>query len=264
MTVTGTLRGGRKGVLYLFFPSQELQLDATSILPFAVDGRFLMAALSIVFIDIILSGDNSVIIAMAVQSLPPEKRRKGIIIGAGAAAGMRILFTWFASQLMLTPFIKLVGGLLILWIALKLLMENEERREHKPAGESLWHAVRLIMIADATMSLDNVLAVAGASHGNIWLLWFGLGLSIPLVIFASSMLSRLMDRYPLIIIAGAAVLGKVGGEMIVTDPFVMNLLPSSQWTRWVAEGLGVALVLLTALWLRRKGEREPAIDVGKP
>jgi YjbE family integral membrane protein len=230
-------------------------LDTTA---FALDGTFVLSTLSIILIDIILSGDNSVVIAMAVQSLPDAQRRKGILIGAGAAAGMRVICTWFASQLMLTPFIKLVGGILIMWIAFKLLMENEEMRSHKKSDGSLWHAIKIIMIADATMSVDNMLAVAGASKGNPYLLWFGLGLSIPLVIFASTMLSKLMKKYPLIVLIGAAVLGKVGGEMVVTDPFVRNFLPESIWTVRVAEVIGVLLVLAIAWWVKRRVAREPA------
>ncbi len=182
---------------------------------------------------------------MAVQSLPAEKRRKGILIGTGAAVALRVGLTLIASVLLTTPFIKFVGGAAILWIAVKLLAENEEHAvRHKPA-ESIGHAIKLILIADASMSLDNVMAVAGASHGNPLLLWFGLMLSIPLVVFASSMLSKLMARYTWIVILGALLLGKIGGEMIATDHFLKaNIVPEA-WhhtAKWIGEGLGIALV----------------------
>lgn len=234
-------------------------LDTTTVLPFALDGGFFLAVISIIFIDIILSGDNSVVIALAVQTLPEEKRRKGILIGAGAAVAMRVGFTMVASHLMQTPLIKLAGGLAILWIAVKLLMENEEVRTHKKPAESMWHAIRIIMIADLSMSIDNVLAVAGASKGSAPLLWFGLGLSIPLVIFASSILSRLMSKYPIIILIGSLLLGKVGGEMVVTDPFLLNWLPHNDWFHHVGAALGVALVLGMSFWVKRKVAREPGL-----
>ena len=236
-------------------------MDSTHVLPFALNGNFFLAVLSIIFIDIILSGDNSVVIALAVQTLPVEKRRKGIIIGAGAAVAMRVVFTMVASHLMQTPLIKLAGGLAILWIAVKLLMENEEVRAHKKPAEGMWHAIRIIMIADLSMSIDNVLAVAGASKGSASLLWFGLGLSIPLVIFASSILSKLMSKYPIIVLLGSLLLGKVGGEMVVTDPFLQNWLPHNSWFHHVGAAIGVALVLGMSFWIRRRVASEP--DLGE-
>lgn len=209
--------------------------------------------LSIILVDIILSGDNSIVIAMAVQSLPEEKRRKGILIGTGAAVALRVGLTLIASVLLTTPFIKFVGGAAILWIAVKLLAENEEQAvRHKPA-ESIGHAIKLILIADASMSLDNVMAVAGASHGNPILLWFGLMLSIPLVVFASSMLSKLMSRFPWIVILGALLLGKIGGEMISTDHFLQAHVLPETWhhmAKWIGEGLGVALIAAFAGYFR--------------
>ena len=185
-------------------------------------GQFLLSSLSIILINIILSGDNSVVIAMAVVSLPKEKRTRGVIIGTAGAVLLRVLFTLIASHLLETPFLKLAGGLLILWIAVKLLVEDSEATEDGKQIKSVWHAVWIILVADFTMSLDNVLAVAGASHGNVMQLWLSLGFSIPLVIFASTMLAKLMDKYPVIVILGAALLGKVGGEMIYTDPALQN------------------------------------------
>jgi YjbE family integral membrane protein len=216
------------------------------------NAAFLASLLSIILIDIILSGDNSIVIALAVRSLPARKRRLGILIGAGSAAVLRILFTILASKLMGIPYLKLVGGLLILWIALKLLSENEESTAEAREARSVWHAVWMILVADVTMSLDNVLGVAGAAHGNLWLLWFGLCLSIPLVVFASSLLSNLMGRFPLIVLFGSAVLGKVGGEMIAGDPILHPWLAPFPRADKAFEFVGIALVFGWSIWLRRR------------
>lgn len=226
---------------------------ATFISHLHFDAPFFSSLLSIVIIDIILSGDNSVVIAMAVQSLPEDKRGKGILIGTGAAVVLRILLTLVASQLMTTPVIKIVAGGALLWIAVKLLGENEEQQvRHRPA-ESIGHAVKLILIADASMSIDNVMAVAGASRGNIVLLWFGLMLSIPLVVFASSLLSKLMAKFKWIVIIGALLLGKIGGEMIATDHLLQShFLPASahDLVKHIGEGLGIALVGAAAFYFK--------------
>ena len=182
-----------------------------------LDWAFLLGILNIVIIDLILAGDNAVVIAMAVRSLPRRQRRWGIMLGAGAAVVLRVVLTFFVAQLLEISFIKLAGGVLIAWIAVKLFLEGAPEQEDREA-RTLWQAMRLIVIADITMSTDNVLAVAGASHGNLFLLIFGLALSIPFVVFTSNLLAMLMDRYPIIIYLGAAVLGRVAGEMIFTDP----------------------------------------------
>jgi YjbE family integral membrane protein len=223
----------------------------------AFNSGFLFSSLSIILINIVLSGDNSVVIAMAVHSLPKDKRLKGVAIGTVAAVVLRILFTWFASHLLETPFLKLVGGFLILWIAIKLLIEDPGAGGHARKAATLWHAIWIILVADFTMSLDNVLAVAGVSHGNMMQLWLSLGLSIPLVIFASTLLSRLMDRYPIILILGAALLGKVGGEMIITDPGLGNWFKlDSMALRYAFEAVCTAAVLGISYRLKRRG-KEP-------
>jgi YjbE family integral membrane protein len=205
---------------------------------------FAVAFCSILLIDIVLSGDNAVVIAMAVRKLPEKKRKLGIFLGAGAAVGLRVFFTFWASQLLGIPVLKLIGGILILWIAVTLMRETaEDNGKHKEA-ESLWHAVWIILIADATMSLDNILAVAGASNGSLLLLLIGLGMSIPIVVFTSNMMSILMNRYPVIVLIGAAVLGRVGGEMMVTDPYIRALLNPSKWTCYGVQVFFVIMVLI--------------------
>jgi len=194
------------------------------------DLAFLSALFSIVIIDLILAGDNAVVIAMAVRSLPHEQRKKGILFGAAAAVLLRVVLTFFVAQLLILSYVKLVGGLLILWIAVKLFIEGAPEDDHERKATTILQAIKVIVIADITMSLDNMLAVGGASHGNMFLLIFGLGLSIPFIVFTSNLLSTLMDKYPVIIYLGAAILGKVGGEMMITDPFTIRLLPESLLT----------------------------------
>ncbi len=188
-----------------------------------LDWTFFFGIVNIVVIDLILAGDNAVVIAMAVRSLPRAQRQWGIILGAGAAVLLRVVLTFFVAQLLEIQFLKLAGGVLITWIAVKLFVEGAPEQADQEA-KTLLQAMWLIMVADITMSTDNVLAVAGASHGNLFLLLFGLALSIPFVVFTSNLLSMLMDRYPIIIYIGAAVLGRVAGEMIFTDPWVVGWL----------------------------------------
>jgi YjbE family integral membrane protein len=176
-------------------------------------------------IDLVLAGDNAVVIAMAVQNLQGKQRKWGIILGAAAAVLLRVAATFVCAQLLLIQFVKFVGGAVIIWIAVKLLLmgAKEEEGSHKTAG-SISQAIWIIVIADISMAIDNMLAVAGACHGNLFLLLFGLVLSIPLVVGGAGLLSMLMSRYPIILTIGAAILGKVGGEMMITDPFIENLL----------------------------------------
>jgi len=215
------------------------------------DAAFFSALASIVLIDLILAGDNAVVIAMAVRSLPREHRRRGILLGSAAAVLLRVVATFFVAQLLRAPYVKLVGGLLIGWIAVKLFVEGTPDEVGERAATSVWQAVRVIVVADITMALDNMLAVGGASHGNLFLLLFGLALSIPFVVFTSGLLSMLMDRYPAIVYAGAAVLGKVAAEMVLTDPVVAAALALPARALWIAEALTAAGVIVVGrLWLR--------------
>jgi len=190
----------------------------------ALDWNFLFSLFSIVFIDLILAGDNAVVIALAVRGLSLRQRKIGIVVGAGIAVALRIVVTLFAVELLEIRLVKLIGGSLILWIAIRLFSQAvpTEKTHEKPQG--LWQAIWIIILADITMSTDNILAVAGVSRGDVFLLIFGLGLSIPFVVLTSTLLSRLMDRYPFIILIGAAILGRVGGDMIITDPYIVRLL----------------------------------------
>lgn len=231
--------------------------------------EWFVAIFYIVWIDIVLAGDNAVVIALAVRNLPPKQKRMGIILGAGAAVTLRAVLTAVTTQLLTIPYLKLIGGLLILWIAFKLLRQNEaEHDPGKQGAQGLWQAVWMILIADVTMSLDNVMAVGGAARGSFALIIFGLALSIPLVVFGSNLISKLMARYQIIVFIGAAILGKVGGEMILTDTFVAaHMVP--WWTgvtgaadgvrayNWLRYGVEAALVgtIFFYGWSRRRKAR---------
>jgi YjbE family integral membrane protein len=183
--------------------------------------------IQIVWIDLLLSGDNAIVIALACRNLPPETRRIGMLMGAGAAIGLRIVFALMITWLLGVPFLKIVGGVLLLWIGVKLATGEDEAHEEVEASTKLWGAVRTIAIADAVMSLDNVLAISAASHGNVWLFIFGLLLSIPLIIFGSQLITAIIERFPIFIWLGAALLGWIAGEMIVTDPIIMDWLKAN-------------------------------------
>lgn len=217
---------------------------------------FLFGLLSIVLIDLILAGDNAVVIAMAVRSLPKSQRTKGIAFGAGAAVVLRVILTFFAAQLLTLNFVKFAGGAVIIWIAMKLFIEGAPDEEIKKEAKTLWQAIWVIIIADLTMSTDNVLAVAGASKGNLFLLLFGLGLSIPFVVFTSNLLAYLMDRFPMIIYIGAAVLGRVGGEMMISDPFVVRILQPSKLFQYSVEVFFIVAVIAGGrLWIKWKAAK---------
>jgi len=204
---------------------------------------FLWDLLNIIIINLILSGDNAILLAMAIRWLPPDLRKKGFVFGAGAAVALRIVLTFIIAQVLAIPCIKLAGGVVLLWIAVKLFVQGFPGGEEKEAA-TLLQAIRIMLIADLTMSLDNVIAVAGVSHGNILLLFLGLGTSIPFVIFTSGLLSMLMDRYPLIIYIGAAILGRLGAEMIVTDPVLTPYIDLPAFARYGFEALCAAGVIV--------------------
>jgi YjbE family integral membrane protein len=232
-------------------------LDLGSLGSVTFDLNFLSSLVSIIIIDLILAGDNAVVIAMAVRSLPSAQRKKGIFYGAGAAVLLRVIATFFVAQLLQINFIKLIGGILITWIAVKLFIEGVPEDNIKKEAASLAQAIKIIVIADITMATDNMLGVGGASHGNLFLLLFGLGLSIPFVVFTSNLLSMLMDKYPLIIYIGAAVLGKVGGEMIITDPFVESMLNPSKMVKYSVEIIfAIGVIVAGKLLIKWKIARE--------
>ena len=233
--------------------------------------EWILAVSNIVWIDIVLAGDNAVVIALAVRNLPARQRMIGIVLGAGAAVVLRVGLTFVASQLLTVRFVQLVGGLLILWIATKLLKQGDGAEEGAAGAGGLWQAVWMILVADLTMSLDNVLAVAGSARGHFGLLLFGLALSIPLVVFASNFISRLMATYPVVVFLGAAILGKVAGDMILTDAAVSAWFQplwqgftgaadgarAYDYLRYLVEALLFATLFLVG-WTRRSRVGAPA------
>jgi YjbE family integral membrane protein len=183
---------------------------------------FWIAVLQITYIDMLLSGDNAVVIAMACRGLPPRQRFWGVVIGAGAAVILRIIFTSAIAQLMLLPYLKLVGGFALIYIAAKLILPEKADKDEVEAVAHLWRAVRIVVVADVVMSLDNIIAIAAAARGNLLLLTIGLVLSIPLIIAGAALIMAVLDRFPILVWAGAALLGWIAGGVVATDPAVLR------------------------------------------
>jgi YjbE family integral membrane protein len=227
---------------------------------------FWFALIQIIGINIVLSGDNAVVIALAARSLPPQQQKQAILWGSGAAVVMRIVLTVVAVELLRLPYLKLVGAVLLLWIAVKLLMPEHEGEGAGKAVSSLASAVKTILIADLVMSLDNVIAVAAAAKGSLTLLIIGLAVSIPLVIFGSTMLLKLMERWPIIITIGAALLGWVAGEMAVTDPLIIEWVEANaDYLHRVVPAAGAVFVVALGKWLAARAlARAPApVELGE-
>jgi len=184
---------------------------------------FLISLLQIIWIDILLSGDNAVVIAMACRSLPPKQQKMGIALGAATAVILRIVFATIITYLLAIPYLRIVGGLMLLWIAIKLVKAEEDEENHIQPKETLFGAIRTIALADIVMSLDNVVAIAGAAKGHIPLFALGLLISIPFVVVGASLITSLIQRFPVLIWFGGGLLGWIAGEMIITDPYVATL-----------------------------------------
>jgi len=221
--------------------------------------EFWIALAKIMWINILLSGDNAVVIAMACRGLPPRQRLWGMVLGAGVAVGLRVIFTGVVASLMLLPYLKIVGGLALFYIAAKLLVPDDPEEDGTEAVEHLWRAVRIVAIADIIMSLDNVIAIAAAAGGNMALVVIGLAISIPLIVAGAALIMSLLDRFPILIWAGAALLGWIVGEVIATDPVSVGFLTASYGAKvahQVAIGAAIAgavLVLVVGgVWRRSK------------
>jgi len=182
--------------------------------------------LKIIWINILLSGDNAVVIALACRGLPRRQRIWGIILGAGAAVALRIVFTVGLQYVLDIPWLRLIGGLLLLWIAIKLLVQEEASEDSIDSAENLWGAVKTVAIADIVMSLDNVLAIAAAAKGHPWLIAFGLAVSIPLIVAGATLIMALLTRFPILVWAGAGLLGWIAGELVMEDPVSKGYLDS--------------------------------------
>lgn len=209
-----------------------------------------LAVVQIIWIDLLLAGDNAVVIALACRQLTGRDRTMGIVLGAGAAIMLRVLFTLVAAKLMGFPWIMAVGAALLIWIAVKLLVPEEHDEHGIQAHSSMWKAVQTIAIADLVMSLDNVIAVAAAAKGDPGLIIFGLLVSIPFVVFGSAMLMKIIDRFPILVWAGAALLGWIAGEIFVKDSGIIGIF--GQLPHIPAAVLGAALVVGVGYVLRRR------------
>jgi YjbE family integral membrane protein len=213
---------------------------------------FWVGLLQIIGVDIVLSGDNAVVIALAARRLPQVQRRRAVMMGTAAAIGLRVTLTVFAALLLDLPWVKTIGALLLLWIAVRLIIPGEEADSDNSEASGFWQAVRIIMVADLVMSLDNVIGIAAAAHGSLLLLVLGLLISIPLIVFSSQIIMRWMDRFPVIVTCGGGLLGWVAGVTLVSDPAHAGLLESARWLHTVSGVAGVALVLTVASVLKRR------------
>jgi YjbE family integral membrane protein len=231
---------------------------------FLLHSSFWLSVLQIIAIDILLGGDNAVVIALACHRLPQAQRMKGIVWGVAGAIVLRIVLISFALQMLALPYVKVIGALLLLWIGAKLLQDEEE--DHQVEGSpNLLGAIRTIIVADAAMSLDNVIAVAGAAHGNLWLVVFGIAVSIPIIVWGSQLVLKLMDRFPVVIVLGAALLGWIAGDMLVSDAAVKpHLAGMPGWLHHAAAAAGALIVVAAGRLLaqRDKGQESEGRKLG--
>lgn len=221
---------------------------------------FWIGLVKIVWINIILSGDNAVVIALAARSLPPRQQRRAVFLGSGAAVILRIALTVVAAALLQISYLQIVGGILLLWIGVQLLGEEDGGAGHVEKHGTLMVAIKTILIADLVMSLDNVIAVAAASKGSTLLLILGLAISIPLVIFGSTLMIKLMERFPIIVVFGAGLVGWVGGEAIVSDVALQSVTAADTGLHYVAAACGATLVVGVGKWLARRDKHNATIS----
>jgi len=225
--------------------------------------QFWVDVFKIIVIDLLLSGDNAVVIALACRNLPEAQRTKGILYGVGGAIGLRIVLTLFAVGLLALPYLKLLGAFLLMWVAIKLILPEDEGHDEGgiKAEAHLWGAVKTIIIADFVMSLDNVLGVAAAAKGNVWLLVFGLLVSIPMIAWSSQLVLKLIDRYPVIIYAGGALLGYVAGEMLLGEPLLGSLIATERYLHWLLPVSCALMVLLIGMLLGKRSAEVAVRDL---
>jgi len=229
----------------------------------ALPPHFWLGLWQIVIVDVLLSGDNAVVIALACRNLPDRIRNRAVIFGTLGAVGIRVLFVFTISTLMLIPALKLIGGLLLLWIGIKLMLPQEGDGEDGIQGApDVWGAIRTIVIADVVMSLDNVIGIVAAAKGSLLLVITGLLLSIPLIVFGSRLVLRVLNRFPVLVMAGAGLLGWLGGEIMAGDPLVKDVWPTiSHGDARIIAVLGAAIVIAGGTWLKRRALAERALDL---
>lgn len=228
---------------------------------------FWISLLQIIGIDIVLSGDNAVVIALASRSLPPAEQKKAIFFGSLGAIVLRVILIFFAVLLLNFPYLKIVGGFLLVFIGIKLLLPEEQDYTSRPPNENLMAAIKTIILADFVMSLDNVIGIAAAAKGNMLLLVLGLLISIPLIMYGSTVILKLMQRFPIIITLGAALLGYVAGEMTVTDPAIAAWVEAQgQTLHYAAAAFGALLVVSVGKVLAARAHRKQKafVDLARP
>ncbi|MDP3715528.1 MAG: TerC family protein, partial [Burkholderiales bacterium] len=206
---------------------------------------FWVAVIQIIAIDIVLGGDNAVVIALASRRLPLQQRNRAIFWGVFGAIALRVILIFFALQLLQIPYLKIVGGILLFWIGLKLMMPQDEGGHEIDASSNLMGAIKTIIVADAVMSLDNVIAIAGAAKGSLGLVIFGLVVSVPIIVWGSKLVLTLMDRFPIVIVGGAALLGWIGGDMLVHDVVVKDwMMANAAWLKYGGPIIGAVFVIV--------------------
>jgi len=223
--------------------------------------EFILSLLNIVFLDLILAGDNAIVIGLAARNLPPDLQRKAVVAGTAGAVILRIIATILVVWLLQIPWLLLLGGVLLIVIAYKLLTDESNHNDIK-AGGNLWAAIRTIIIADAAMGLDNVIAVAGAAKHNITLVVLGLLISVPIVVWGSTLFIKLIDRYPWIIYAGSGVLGYTAASMIAEEKNFEAFFQAHQVLHYTLTALVIAGILAAGHWKRREGQRTKAAKGG--
>lgn len=227
--------------------------------------QFWVAVLQIIAIDIVLGGDNAVVIALACRRLPEKQRNLGIFWGVFGAIALRVILIFFALSLLAIPFLKIIAALLLMWIGIKLLQPEPDSNGHQiDASTTLLGAIKTIIIADAVMSLDNVIAIAGAAKDSIGLVIFGLVVSVPIIVWGSKLVMKLMDRFPIVIVLGAGLLGWIAGDMSVTDAVTKEWInANAAFLRWLAPAGGVLLIVVVGKWLaaRTQAKMAPIVDL---
>jgi YjbE family integral membrane protein len=220
---------------------------------------YLLAVAQIIWIDLLLSGDNAVVIALACRQLPDRQRKLGILLGAGAAVGLRIVFAFIITQILGVPFLKAFGGLLLIWIAVRLVTGDEPDEHDIKASHHLWKAVGTIAVADAVMSLDNVVAIAAIAREDYSLFIFGLALSVPLIVVGASAITAILTKFPIFVWAGAALLGWIAGEMIISDTAAFSTLGLALPANlvYVASTGGAAIVMALGYLLKQRVKSVP-------
>jgi len=236
------------------------------------DTQFWVAVLQIIAIDIVLGGDNAIVIALACRRLPQKQRNQGIFWGVFGAIGLRVILIYFALSLLMIAYLKIIGALLLIWIGIKLLQPEPEDGEHEiTARTTLLGAIKTIIIADAVMSFDNVIAIAGAAKDSIGLVVFGLVISVPIIVWSSKLVMKLMDRFPIVITIGAGLLGWIAGDMMITDTVTKEWVNvNAAFLYWLSPVCSALVIIIIGKWLAARTLRKKTLmanlvnDTDKP